>query len=318
MPLQNLPLEIIYMILRLVGSGSLRKQEACCLLVSKWWYTLVKPILFEDLDLYANRLKRIPQNEITNLGRYLQLLTIHMEPTSDQRANEDLNNSFGRLLPHCTQMKTFTFSAASYFDPAKLYIPSTNYLGLWSPESLLNMLQFSILSDLTIDTCGSDFNTGVHVCPQIALKLPSLRSIRLRMRRICPLVFELKQNSKIHSVIINLSLKENDRFHAQFTRHCTESYTPYELNDSMVMAATKMAKSLTSITMLRILCHKHPYLEMVTTDCINGSQMVLSDDGKWDWKNWSDDGPSYLPSRNISDRDSDRDLFESDEDEYVL
>lgn len=38
--------------------------------------------------------------------------------------------------------------------------------------------------------------------------------------------------------------------------------------------ALYLSTSLPSIKVLRILCHKHPYLEMATTDCINGYQKV--------------------------------------------
>lgn len=317
MPLQNLPLEILVTILRLVGSDSLRKQEACCLLVSKWWYELAESILLEDLALHANQLHGIPSASLTLLKKCLRRLKINLKPVSDQQVDKldtDFNDVLSSILPYCTQLKTFTLFANGYFSTERPLESYTDYLKECSLGHILKVLPFSILSDLTIDTSGSEIQDKEHLCSQIALRIPSLRSLQLRMRCICPHVLEFDKSSKIESMIINLSLKEDHLLNAGFSLHCTEAISAYDLNDKMVTAATEIATGLSNIRMLRILCHKHPGLEMVTTDCINGSQMLLADmdDCEWDW---SDDGPLYLPD----DEPSDRDLFDSDnEDDYVL
>ncbi|KAJ5580198.1 uncharacterized protein N7459_006183 [Penicillium hispanicum] len=316
MTLQDLPLEILDTILRLVGSGSLRKHEACCLLMSKWWYGLAEPILLEDLTLHADQLSCIPAKALVRLGRSVRRLEIDLTPASDRQVDEEfnvnLNEVLSRLLPRFVQLRTFTLLARGYFNPKTPMAPYTDYLGQEFSMKFLEILPFSLLSDLTIDTSGSEITAREHLCPQIAAKIPSLRSLRLRMRCICPRVLEFDHNSKIESIIVNLSLKESYLLNAGFSHHCTEPKSAYDLNDAMVTAATNTAASLPSVKMLRILCHKHPYLDMVTTDCINGSQMVLSDDREWDW---SDDGPLCVHDEEPSDRD----LFDSDsEDDHIL
>lgn len=314
MPLQDLPFEIFDTILRLVGSDSLRKHEACCLLVSKWWYGLAEPILLEDLVLHVDQLGRIPEKALVRLGRSARRLEIDLKPVSDRQIDEELNVNpdqvLSHVLPRCVQLRTFSLLAKGYFNPKTPLASYTNYLGQGGSMNLLEILPFSVLSDLTIDTSGSEIKAREHICPQIAARIPSLRSVRLRMRCICPQVLDFDHNSKIESIIINLSLKESCLL--AFSRHCTAPTSAYGLNDAMVAAATNIATSLPSIKMLRILCHKHPYLEMVSTDCISGSQMVLSDDREWDR---SIDGPLYVHDEEPSDRD----LFDSDSDDgHVL
>lgn len=197
-------------------------------------------------------------------------------------------------------MKAFSLRARTDFDPHHPLAPAIHYLESWSPTRLFDTLDLSTISDLVIDTCGSRFQSGVHICPRV-LKIPSLRSIRLRMQHVCPRLLELGSDSKIESIIINMSLIEPDRFHAGFSRHCTESMSAYDLYGDMVTAATMVAGSHPGIKMLRIVSHKHPSSETVTTDCIKGTKMILSDESE----NWSDDG---LPDPEDEDY-SDQDLF---------
>ncbi|KAJ5638725.1 hypothetical protein N7528_001115 [Penicillium herquei] len=316
MHLQHLPVEILDNIIRLVGSDSLRKHDACCLLVSKWWYELAEPILLEDLVLSANQLKQIPENAIIKLRRSIRRLQINIKPLPERQVDEELintlNNTLPRFLRKAARLKQFDFIAKGYFNPDKPLVSYKNYLGQWPLMNLVDILPFSTLSDLTIDTMSSGVKTGEHICPRIAHIIPSLRSIKLRMRCICLQVLEFDHHSKIEKIIINLSLKENNLLHAGFSHHCTEQIHAYDLNDAMVAAATKLATATPNIKMLRILSHRHPGFEMISTDCIDGSRMILSEDSQW---NWSDNGPLYLPD----EEQSDRDLFDSDtEEEHLL
>ncbi|CAG8369759.1 unnamed protein product [Penicillium salamii] len=303
MPLHSLPVEVLYLILQFVGSDSLRKHNACCLLVSKWWYKLAEPVMLQELVLNANQLNQIPDKAVEKLTVYLQRLRILMPHTSNWHADEQLNDVFSQFLPRCPRLKAFGLRAPSDFDPENPFAPATNYLESWSPTGLFDTLDSSAISDLVIDTSGSKFQSGVHICPQI-LKIPSLRSARIRMHNVCPRLLDLEQDSKIESLIINLSLKEPDRFHAGYSRHCTEPKSAYDLYDEMVVAATAVTKTHPGIKLLRILCHKHPYLEIVTSDCIEGTKRILSDESQ----DWSDDG---LPDPDDAEL-SDWDLFTAD------
>jgi hypothetical protein len=83
MTLQDLPVEIICMIIRFVGSNQLRKQEACCLTVCKWWYQIVTPILLEDLQLSAIQLVQAPDHVFPKLRAFLRRLSIDTPGPND-------------------------------------------------------------------------------------------------------------------------------------------------------------------------------------------------------------------------------------------
>ncbi|KAJ5335526.1 hypothetical protein N7452_007929 [Penicillium brevicompactum] len=298
MSLQSLPVEVIHLVLQFVGSDALRKQEACCLLVSKWWYNLAEPVLLKDLVLNANLLDKMPEDAFERLSLHAQRLTVQVTQASDFLGDEIFNDAICQLLSRCAYLKAFSFRAQSDFDPEHPMMPATNYLASWSPMRLFDILDLSGISDLVIDTCGSMFKSRVHICPRV-LKIASLRSLRLRMHHICPRVLELESDSRIESIIINMSLMEPGCFHAGFSRHCTEPKSAYDLYQEMVTTATNVATSHFGIKMLRILSHKHPYSEIVTTDCIKGMTMILADITK----DWEEDGLPDIEHAELSDRD---------------
>ena len=97
-----------------------------------------------------------------------------------------------------------------------------------------------------------EFKNGIHVCPKLALKIPRLQYVRLRMLRICPEIFDLQYQdsarpSKIKNIIIKVSFNEMDRFTAGFSTHCTESKGERVLYNDMVRTATEMANHTQSL-----------------------------------------------------------------------
>lgn len=78
-------------------------------------------------------------------------------------------------------------------------------------------------------TCVAlEFKSEVHVCPRLAPRIPHLRFVQLQMHRIRPQVFYMEHHkdrdsaSKVAKIIINLGLKEQNRFSTGFNHHCTE------------------------------------------------------------------------------------------------
>lgn len=128
MSLQKLPVEVIYLILQFVGSDALRKQEACCLLVSKWWYNLAEPVLLKELVLNANLLDKIPEVAVERLSLRAHRLSVMMRHASDLLGDEKFNDAACRLLSRCVYLKAFSLRAQSDFDPEHPMVPVTNYL----------------------------------------------------------------------------------------------------------------------------------------------------------------------------------------------
>lgn len=208
MSLQTLPVELICRIFHLVGNYELRKQKTIC----KWWYTLAEPILLETVIFTATRLTQMTRQRHAKLKVCVKSLIIDMclfEHWPGKKGNETLDDIL--MLQYC-RLSSFSFRAHSEHAGVPL-VPRTNYLSKWSPNGFLDAFWLSKLSELEIDTCGSEFKTGIHVCPQLALKIPRLQYVRLRMLRICPEIFDLQhqdvaRSSKIKSIIIKVSSKE--------------------------------------------------------------------------------------------------------------
>lgn len=191
----------------------------------------------------------------------------------------ELDQILSSLIRDCHSLTSFTLRARSQFDPAEPPAPRHDYLFMWSPARLRDDLQVSKISDLEIDTCGSEFKNETHVCPQLARLIPHLRNGRLRMYKICPRIFDWKgygpSPPKAETFIVNISLIKRNRFSAGFSHHCTESKNSWALYSDMVHTAEELAKQLldsSNLKVLRILCHKHPWLEAMAKDCITGTK----------------------------------------------
>lgn len=157
-------------------------------------------------------------------------------------------------------------------------------------------------------TYGSEMNSAIHICPQLALQIPSLRSVRLRMCRICPQIFEFRQGDsamplQIESIIINLSLQDVDRFSAGFSHHCNEPRRALSLYSEMIATGTEIAKQTPSLKVFKILCHKHPTSDTMTMNCITGIRTILAG-AAWDWGDEGESDPGEWVSSSSSDSDS--------------
>ncbi|KAJ5782940.1 hypothetical protein N7457_004714 [Penicillium paradoxum] len=290
MTLQTLPIEILYAIIRFIGSDELRKQEGCGLLICKLWYKIARPVLLADLRLSATQLVQAPESADRKIRTYCRILTIDINGSGDWPGEHDidkLNSKLNSLVDGNNYLRSFTLRARSHFDPAHPLAPRKQYITKWNPTEFFNMLGTSKLSHLVIDTYGSEMSGAVHICPRLGLQIPALRSVRLRMRSICPHIFGFSQGDSalpgnIECIIINLSLKDTDRFSTAFSHHCTEPRSAWNLYDEMITVGTEVAKKTPSLKVCKILCHKHPWPDMMTMDCITGAKTVLVGD-TWDW-----------------------------------
>ncbi|KAJ6184506.1 hypothetical protein N7519_005807 [Penicillium mononematosum] len=285
MTLQNLPVEILCMIIRFIGSDQLRKQ----------------PLRLEDLKLSATQLVHTPHN-----------LTLDVHGPEDWPAEQDiakLDEILTPLVERNNHLASFTLHVRSQFDPARLLTPRQRYLSPWDPTRFLSVLGTSSLSHLVIDTLihlDQKLNSAIHLCPQPALQIPSLKSVRLRMCRICPQILEFSpadsaMPSQIESVIINLSIPNVDQFFAGFSRHCTEPMLALELYNEMITTGTEIAKQIPRLKVVKIVCLRYPCSDTATTNCTTGIKTIIP--GTWDWGDEVDPEPDppFLPYFSATD-----------------
>ncbi|OQE94262.1 hypothetical protein PENNAL_c0004G09995 [Penicillium nalgiovense] len=301
MMLQTLPVEIICTIIRFIGSDQLRKQEACCLSVCKRWYAIAKPLLLEDLKLSATQLVHAPHNVQPKLRTFLRHLTLDVHGPKGWPAEQDitkLNEILTLLVERNNRLASFTLRVRSEFDPASPLTPRQRYSS-WDPTRFLSILGTSNLSHLVIDTFGSELSSAIHLCPQLALQIPSLKSVRLRMRRICRQILEFPQGdnvirSQLESLVINLSVPSVDQFFARFSRHCTEPGLSSELYDEMITTGTEIARQTPRLKVFKIVCYRHRIVcsDTVVMNCITGIKTMIP--GSWAWGDEGDPEPDPL------------------------
>lgn len=300
MTLQNLPVEILCIIIRFIGSDLLRKQEACCLSVCKRWYAIAKPLLLEDLKLSATQLVRAPHDVHPQLRIFLRQLTLDVCAHKGWPTEQDvvkLNEILTSLIERNNHLASFTFRVRSEFDPI---IPLTRYAS-GDPTRFLSVLGTSNLSHLVIDTFGSEMRGAMHLCPQLAHQIPSLKSVRLRMRRICRRILEFPQSdsvmpSQIESLVINLSIPNVYGFTDGFSCHCTELRLQSELHNEMITTGTEIVKQTPRLKVFKIVSygHRFPLRETVVMNCITGIKTIIP--GRWRWGDEEDpepDNPVY-------------------------
>ncbi|KAJ5952248.1 uncharacterized protein N7479_010661 [Penicillium vulpinum] len=288
MTLQNLPLEILCMIIRFIGKDQLRKQGASCLTVCKLWYQIAKPILLEDLRFSVLRFVLAPNHVYPNLRTFLRRLTIDVYGPEDWSTKEEdivkLNEILISLFERNDHLASFTLRVCKQFEIS--LVPRQHPLSTWNPIRFLNALGTSKLSHLVVDTYGSQLSRAIHICPQLALRIPSLRSLRIRMYRICPKILELPQGdspSQIESIIINLSHQHVYRVSAMYSSHCTERRGGLGLYNDMIIKGTEIAKQTPSLKVLEVMCHMYPCWDMTTMNCITGIETIIA--GARDWGN---------------------------------
>ena len=212
------------------------------------------------------------------------------------------------VLPH-TNLDEFSFEATSESEGEQG--PRWDYLHDSTLRSLISSLP-PFLNNLTIDLCGSrpitpDRGRGaVHICPLIGERLPDFQSVRLRLRCICPQVFQcssskVKIQPKLKTLVIKLNLpffpygmdqphKPIDTFDAS---PCDES--PIPLYKRMIAAGVKSTNNFPGMSMMRISYRKNNHRKntcLQVADCVRKRYMsdrnevfCYEDDGS-EWDAW--------------------------------
>ena len=169
------------------------------------------------------------------------------------------------MLPD-TGLDEFSFEAGC--ESVSELGPRWDYLHDCALRSLISSLP-PFLNNLTIDLCGTRSITPdrgrdpAHICPLIGDRLPNFQNVRLRLRCICPEVFQfssskVKTQPKLKTLLIKLDLP--------FYPDCTDpSYKGYERPDAspcderaiplykrMIAAGVKSTKDFPGLSMMRI------------------------------------------------------------------
>jgi hypothetical protein len=220
--------------------------------------------------------------------------------------------SFTGYLRHMVELKTFRFKV-SMKSPVNEWIDQ-----LHAPiiVSVFNALPKSITS-LTIDNPWerSGFRRRPddyhQICCQVLSQdfLPSLRHLCLRLRSICPRVFEMNDHAAhpyLETLTVNLSLKDPVHQSEAEQSECCEEFGTIErtLFPELLDAAKNTVIRLPAIRTFRILRHVYPILRLTSYDILANKQALLPENARWD--QIGDEFPD-VPA----DDQSDVDLFDN-------
>lgn len=259
MPLTSLPAEILHSIFELARISE-TNSKLDWLIVSKYLSNVALPFLLEDVTLSDRGLRTFSALLSQKGGSYIipskvKRLSIslkgyrehlHLEGTADSRqpywptattwGTDTMINLqiLTKSLHEFTALESFSFVAAREFDSKVLkspFEPVRDYLYHAPTFSLLNNnIPTNRLTDLTIDTCGSSLlgctddpndSEYPHICPLISKYLLTVGKVKIRMRRICPDIFDLPNTinteqtavaegnpppPKPQTIVINISL----------------------------------------------------------------------------------------------------------------
>ena len=219
------------------------------------------------------------------------------------------------VLQLCNHLNEFDLEASSEYEQKEG--PRWDYLHDSTIRSLISSLPSS-LNNLTLDACGSRFITPdrsrdpIHLCPLIAERLHNFQNVRLRLRCICPEIFQapaLKASaqSKLMSLVVRLSLpyfpdvagessKSEEKYDAQ---SCELSATP--LYKRMIAAGANFAKQFAGLSVVRV-SYREPgkgKISLLVADCVRerymfeGSELFYYEDDGYQWNAWETNSPNF-------------------------
>ncbi|KAH7168085.1 hypothetical protein DER46DRAFT_636257 [Fusarium sp. MPI-SDFR-AT-0072] len=329
MSLPQLPPETLRQIFDRLGS-SFFHEDLGRLTICKKWFDFALPACFKHITLFSSGLAK----SNLNLGGYQYDISppypqeyargSTLQPTAPNRSSRGnsvktrtkaLNDDLARLaiiIQKSHRLRVLRISAWSSPLPNP-FSSLEDYLSLSTMRALLSVESLSVL---VLDLPGTSLNSSgqqgdeSHICPSIGALLPTLRTLHLRMRRICPDVLKTQDlDSTLHlsTVVINLSLLTDQPSitSAAHAKPCgSQGGGLIQLRADVREQAEALVTRMASPQTMRILTHTLPQFDTRSLDVLTGKTMKLDDDTAWE-----DDGKTIQedsePEPELLDEDFD-------------
>jgi hypothetical protein len=326
----ELPPEILIKIFDTVGAANLR-SDLSRVTVSRQWNKYAHTACFQDLCITQQTLRGLVSSPclqadahpFTDIVRSISLNLIGFDDWSlldletywyprlpwEAKLKEDLD-FFATMTQTSPKLRSIRIRATEEPCMSCPGPPRQDYLYLSTMRILLSA---NNLSNLDLDLCGtrlitsrnhqhvggleSHIDRGTHICPNIAAHLTNLRTLRLRMRNICPDVIKPQTGStklRLEKVLINLSLDDESPGGTSnsFARRCGSVPGPFvpgdflQLRADMEKHAQVLANQMAAPKIVRVLTHTFPYRQLNAFDALTGQTFKLSHDARvhrdWD------------------------------------
>ncbi|KAJ3492585.1 hypothetical protein NLG97_g5292 [Lecanicillium saksenae] len=336
MSINNLPPEVLAQITGWLGHRFFRKDVAR-LTVSKKWYALARPVLFQTLDLGAFSLHRLAQKigkrAIDTVFSHVIEINLHLQGCDDWIPLAEGDGSFdqvqriadnwtyrlsgdlyilGKTMQRFTKLRRISFTAWQEDSHGRFGVPQRPYLG---EMAILGVVCAKNITSLDVDIGGTPFirepwASNPHLCKRIRETLQGLRRLRIRSVFICPAILvaptSTEERHSLENVIVNLSLSNMAASDTSYRySSCCEQSSNDVLNlaESMELQAKELAAALAHPKIIRVISHTFPGLQTRAFDAITGRRYKLED-----LKHWEADGEVIEES----DTDSESEISDVD------
>lgn len=258
----------------------------------------------DEDDLKSSSLERTLVTSGIDAGKIHHSAHLSCRPQEAwmRRINTKLVELADRLAS-CTSLMELLFEASSEQEASAG--PRWDYVYDVSLAKIINGLPDN-LTALTFDTCGTDIvpasEDPIHLCPLIAQHVGRVRTVRLRMRSVCPVIFNMANSLlAVESLIIRLSLPKfgdysggDNYFDAK--RCFSKENTVARNHINLMCAAARVLARRHEFKMLRISFRdpQNPRVCLVAWDGITNQylyeppELYAYDDEGRAWKGWED------------------------------
>ncbi|KAH7320705.1 hypothetical protein B0I35DRAFT_198945 [Stachybotrys elegans] len=333
MELFSLPPEVLREIIDCVGPSFFR-EDLGRFTVCKQWFQFACLTSFKSITLSSETLRALvssgtpeSQSLIESALKTLSLeLTGHPSSTSTSPSSEDVRpNTTGgddltedlhwlaALIERSSRLRELRIEARRSLEPQPSSGIPEGYLSIHTMQALLCADNISTLViDLSAGTLENSSNeqSGInHLCPLISAFLPTLRTLHVRMPRVCSELLKCPATEKVPrltTVVVNLSLNiiQPGITSASHSKSCYSSGgSLLQLKEDITTQAETLATQVKSIKILRVLTHSLPTFKIESLDVLTGKTMRLKDGMAWD-----DDGTVIEESEPESEFSSDDDF----------
>ncbi|KAI0102575.1 hypothetical protein GGR51DRAFT_526997 [Nemania sp. FL0031] len=321
MSLLHLPPELLRQIFDEVGS-SFFHEDLGRLTICKWWCDFAVPVSLKRITVVPITLRTLVVSEAAKTpnkpklkdsledlnvelgGRLRDVSTPSPEYLSEAAAFEETVNEENTENPIMGLINDLSKLANMAQQSRKLRVlrirvrrllppdvdavnPSVNYLLSSTIKAFLSLQNLDALvldSFVGFPSPPGKQGEGGHICSVIRTLLPTLRTLHLRMRHICPDVLKPRDSDnrlRLEVVVVNLSLV-SDVTAAMHSKRCGSRVGVLQLQADMKEQAEAIASRMASRKIVRIISITIPKLEVQSFDVLTGKTMIMEEDMGWD------------------------------------
>lgn len=322
MLLLQLPPEILKSVFTEIDSSFFR-EDLGRLTVCKYWFDFALPAIFKSIKLSRETLRRLVNSGTIEkqllLNGSLETLELELKgyhPLLEHAQESERWEASAHETPVDTHATTWiaaldndlrqlavlaqgsrilrALHIQAWRSPSPEPLDSAeNYLSLPTMKAFLSLEHLdSLVLDISCSLLNLSGQQGSdhHICPAIGALLPTLRTLHLRLRSICPDALKLQDANdslRLSVVVVNLSLTANlpGITSAAHSQQCSGSQSGggvIQLREKMQQQAEALAIRMASPKVVRILTHSLPQFETHSLDVLNGRVMLLNDNMAWE------------------------------------